>query len=332
MTVVRQMKRRRVLSTLGACAVSWPASIGAQQPAKKYRIGILTPAAQQWSAAEADALRQTLESLRYKVGDNLTIELRDADGQLQRLPQLAAELVAARVDAIVAVTTPATRAAMSATRTIPIIMASVGEPVATNLVASLRQPGANVTGVSIQSGEIAAKRLQLMKELVPAAERIAVLMHPDDPITAPQIHDVTAAAARIGVSATFLPVRERGDVDRAFAELVAWRAQAVLRLAGQSQVVTQPTIELAMRHRLPTMLVLKSDVRAGALMSYDADRVDSARRVAHYVDRMLRGGNPAVTPIEQPTKFELAINLRTAKALGLTVPMALLAAADEVIE
>ncbi len=326
------MKRRGVLSTLGACAVSWPFATHAQPRAKEHRIGILTPAPTQWPPAEADAWQRTLETLGYRVGANLTIERRDADGRLERLPRLARELVAARVEAIVAVNTPATRAAIAATSTIPILMASVGDPVATNLVASLRQPGANVTGVSLQVGEIAAKRLQLLKECVPAATRVAVLMHPDDPIAAPQMRDVTAAAARLGGAIKFLPVRQPGDVDGAFAELVAWRAQAILRLAGQSLLVSRPTIELAMRHRLPTMLVLKSDVRAGALMAYDADRVDAARRVAHYVDRVLKGGNPALMPIEQPTKFELAINLRTAKALGLSVPVALLAAADEVIE
>ena len=326
------MKRRAFIQAVSLAAFAVPRAVKAQQAGKQYRVGVLLPAAAQWTLAQEGVFRETLRDLGYNEGTNLTIELRDAAGRLERLPQLAAEIVRANVDVIVAVNTPGTRAAIDATKTIPIIMGLVGDPVATGFVTSLGRPGGNVTGVSTQLGELAAKRLQLLTEAVPTATRIAVLMNPDDPVVQPQIPDTKTAAGRLGIETEFLAVRDIGDLERAFATLLEWRAQAILRLAGQGQMVAQPTIELALRHRLPTMLILKSDVTAGALMSYDADRVAAFRRVAQYVDKILKGAKPADLPVEQPTMFELVINLKTAKAIGLTLPQSIVVRADEVIE
>ena len=326
------MRRRTFVQAIGLTAVAVPRAVKAQQARKQYHVGILLPAAAQWSPAQEGVFRETLRELGYNDGANLAIELRDAAGRLERLPQLAGELVRANVDVIVAVNTPGTRAAIDATKTIPIIMGLVGDPLATGLVSSLSRPGGNVTGVSVQIGELAAKRLQLLKEAVPTASRIAVLMNPDDPIVEPQIPDTKTAADRLGIETQFLAVRDVSDLEGAFAMLLEWRAEAILRLAGQGQTVAQPTIELALRHRLPTMLILKSDVTAGALMSYDTDRVEAFRRVAHHVDEILKGAKPADLPVEQPTKFELVVNLKTAKAIGLPLPHSIVTRADQVIE
>ena len=326
------MRRRAFVQAISLAAFAVPRAVKAQQARKQYRVGVLLPAAAQWSPAQERMFRETLRDLGYNEGTNLAIELRDAAGHLERLPQLAGEIVRASVDVIVAVNTPGTRAAIDATKTIPIIMGLVGDPVATGFVTSLSRPGGNLTGVSVQIGELAAKRLQLLKEAVPTASRVAVLMNPDDPIAEPQIPDTKTAAGRLGIETEFLAVRDVDGLERAFATLLEWRAQAILRLAGQGGTVAQPTIELALRHRLPTMLIMKSDVAAGALMSYDTDRVEAFRRVAQYVDKVLKGAKPADLPVEQPTRFELVVNLKTAKAIGLTLPQSIVTRADQVIE
>jgi putative tryptophan/tyrosine transport system substrate-binding protein len=329
---VGEVRRRDLLALLAGAAALRPIALRAQQAAKVYRVGVLTPSATQWSPLEDEAFRETLDSLGYKDGANLIIEFRDAAGRLDELSRLAGELARTNVDVIVAVNTPGARAAIGASKTIPIVMATVGDPVGTGFVKNLPRPEGNVTGISVQTGELAAKRLQLLKEAVPNADRIVILMNPDDPVVARQIPDVKAAAGHLGVETQFLVVRDEDDLKRAFKTLVEWRAQAIFRLAGQAQSLAPLTIELALRSRLPTMLVTKSDVTMGALMSYDSDRVESCRRVAQYVDKILKGAKPADLPVEQPTKFELVINLKTAKALGLTVPQPLLQRADEVIE
>jgi putative ABC transport system substrate-binding protein len=233
---------------------------------------------------------------------------------------------------IVAVNTPGTRAAIAATRTIPIVMAVVGDPVGSGFVDSLARPGGNVTGISNLSAELAAKRLSILKELAPAARRIGILFNPGDPITAPQLRDTGSAAASIGVEVSPFGATEVAALGAVFGKLSAWHADAALWLAGQAATLEKGTIDLARDRKLPVMYILKSDVRAGGLVSYFAEYVELFGRVGAYVARILKGEKPADLPVMQPAKFELAINLRTAKALALIVPPTLLARADEVIE
>ena len=247
--------------------------------------------------------------------------LRSADSKVERLPDLAAELVNARVDVILAIYTPGARAAINATKEIPIVMAIVGDPVGTGLVNNLARPGGNVTGISNMSGELASKRLQLFKEALPlAARRIAAIFNSDDPITALQIRDTEQTAQQLGVEVKFFAVRSQPTLASAFKDLHAWQAQGVLWLAGQTTPFIAGTIALATEHRLPLMVVLASDAREGGLISYFADHRELFKRAAVYVDKILKGAKPGDLPVEQPTKFELVINLKTAKALGITVP------------
>jgi putative ABC transport system substrate-binding protein len=322
----RGMKRRDFIAGL-MMPLFCPTALG-QQP-KTYRVGILTPSMLQLPAA---VFMRAMRELGYQEGVNLTMLWRDAAGRLDALPQLAGELVSEKVDVIVAVTTPSAKAARAATGSIPVVMCVVADPVATGLVGNIARPERNLTGVSNLGRQLTQKRLELLKEAVPEAVRIGVLLHPDDPIVIPQIADTKAAAERLGVEMRLVEVRDTSDLEAAFSAMSEWRTDAILRLTGQSVLVAKPTIELALKYRLPTMLLTKEDVGAGALMSYDPDRTELLRRTAYFVDKILRGASPGELPVEQPTKFELAINLRTAKTLGLSIPPTLLAPADEVIE
>jgi putative ABC transport system substrate-binding protein len=294
----------------------------------KPKVGVLTPAERQWEGA---AFREALRSLGYVEGSNILIDVRSAEGKLERMPELAAALINSDVDVILSVNTPSTRAAIEATKAVPIVMAAIGDPVGLGLVPSLARPGGNVTGLSNMSGDLAGKRLELLKEAVPAARRIAVMMHPDDPIVPIQVKDINATAARIGVELEIIPLRHAHELERAFQRAVHWRAQGLLRLAGQATVIGPPTAELALKHRMPSMLLLRQDVEAGALMSYFTDHQALFRRAATYVDKILKGAKPAELPVEQPIKFEFFINLKTAKQIGLTIPPNVLARADKVI-
>jgi putative ABC transport system substrate-binding protein len=306
-----------------------PLETDAQQAQKIYRVGVLTPSASQW---QPTVFREAMRDLGYRESANLTIKVRDAGARLEVLPQLAMDLVRDNVDVIVAINTPSTRAAIGATRTIPIVMSVVGDPLATGFVTNLSRPGGNVTGVSNLNREITAKRLQLLKEAVPAVTRVAVLFHPDDPISGPQVEDTKAAASQLGVEPKFFAVRDAEELPGTFAAMIDWRAQAILRLAGQAFPLSRPTVELALKHHLPTMMLTKQEVNLGGLLSYDSDRAELFRHTALFVDKILKGANPGELPVEQPRKFELAINLKTAKALGLTVPSSLLLRADRVIQ
>jgi putative tryptophan/tyrosine transport system substrate-binding protein len=261
----------------------------------KPKVGVLTPAERQWEGA---AFREGLRSLGYVEGSNILIEVRSAEGKLERMPELASALIHSGVVVIVAVNTPSTRAAIEATKSVPIVMTAIGDPVGLGLVASLAQPGGNVTGLSNMSGDLAGKRLELLKEVVPAARRIAVMMHPDDPIVPIQVKDINATAARIGVTLELIPVRQAEELESAFQKALHWRAQGLLRLAGQATVIGPPTAELALKHRLPAMLLVRQDVEAGALMSYFTDQQALFRRAATYVDKILKGAKPADLPVE----------------------------------
>lgn len=320
--------RRQALAAIALACLAVPRRAAAQQAQGRYRIGVLTPSATQWQSAVFVA---AMRELGYQDPASLTLIVRDAGGRLEALPGLANELVQAMVDVIVAVTTPGTRAAIAATGSIPIVMTEVADPLATGLVASLARPGGNVTGVTNLNREITAKRLQLLKETVPQLLRVAVLLHPDDPVAAPQAADVEATAAQIGVEPRFFPVRNVGELRDAFAAMAQWRAHAVLRLAGQALPLSRPTIELAVKHSLPMMLLTKQDVAQGALMAYDADRAELFRRAAHLVDKILKGAKPGDIAVEQPTRIELSINLKTARAIGLAIPSPVMLRADHLV-
>ena len=295
-------------------------AVDAQPPEQAVAtVGVLMPQSVSVYPSYA-AFLDTLWQLGYQPDGNLRVLLRSAEGKLDRLPAVAAELVAARVDVIVAVNTPGARAAMQATKQIPIVITHVGDPIGTGLVSNLARPGGNVTGISDMVGELAAKRLAILKDVVPSAKRIAVMFNPDDPITVPQMRDAERAAPRLKVEIRPFPVRGTGDLPETFRLMRAWRASAALWLFGQIQALQSPSIELAARHRLAVMVGTRQDVEAGGLISYFPDSAGLFRRTAEYVDRILKGAKPGDLPVEQPTKFDLAINLKTARALDLAIP------------
>ena len=309
-----------------------PLAVEAQQAGQAvHTVGVLMPQSVHVYPPYA-AFLETLRLLGYHQDGNLRLLLRSADGKLDRLPALATELVAARVDVIVAVNTPGARAAIQATKQIPIVMTQVGDPVGSGFVSNLARPGGNVTGISNMAAELATKRLSLLKEAVPSAKRIALMFNPEDPITVPQMRDAERAAPLLNVEIRFFPVRVTTNLPETFKHMLAWRADAALWIAGQQQAFQSRTIELAAKHRLPVMVSTPQDVEAGGFISYFADLFEMYRRTAVYVDRILKGVKPGDLPVEQPTKFELAINLKTAKAIGLTVPSSLRVQADRVVE
>jgi putative tryptophan/tyrosine transport system substrate-binding protein len=319
------MRRREFIALLGGAA-AWPVTARAQQ---MRRVAVLVPAQGQW---EPRVFRETLGSLGYQEGVNIRIDVVSAEGQLDRLPGLAADIVAAAPDVIVAVNTPSVHAAAKATSLIPIVSAAVGDPVLLGLVKSLARPEANVTGVANMSGDITSKRIALLKEIAPSARRFALFMHPEEPIVKAQLEDVERSAGSLGIEYRAFPMRTAADLQQGFEAAAAWNAHAVVRLAGQGFTLGPDTGRLATERRLPSMLQQKQDVEAGGLMSYFADHRDLWARVGVYVDRIVKGAKPRDLPFELPTRFELTISLKTAKALGLDVPATLLARADEVIE
>jgi putative tryptophan/tyrosine transport system substrate-binding protein len=326
------MRRREFISLLGGVA-AWPLAARAQQPSRVYRIGVLelSPAAS--NAANFDALRKGLRELGYVEGQNLVLDYRSADGGAERFPQLAAELLRLNVDLIVTRGTPAVMAAKNATGTVPIVMAASAEPVETGVVARLARPGGNVTGLSALSTELVAKRLELLRETVAGIRRIALLANMENPAVPSQWEEFKTAAPLLGFEAQLLDVRKSEDIARAFHTAIAQRADAIF---VQNDTVTltnrRQLVELAAKHRLPAMYNNREWIDAGGLIAYGVSYPDLYRRAAIFVDKIFKGATPADLPVEQPTKFELVINLKTARALGLDMPPPLLARADEVIE
>ena len=308
---------------------SGAASVAGAQPTTSPRVGVLVPQPSGW---EERAFRETLSGLVYSDGVNIILDVRSAEGQLARLPSLASELVRSGPHVIVAVNTPGTQAVIAATKTIPIVMVAVGDPVATGFVTNLARPEGNVTGVSSLCGELAAKRLSLLKEAVPTARRIAVMLNPNDPITTPQMKDAERAAPLIGIEVRFFSARTAVELDTVFELMLKWRPGAVMWLCGQQAALERRTMNLAQKYKLPVMPYQVQQVNAGGLIAYATNSADLSRRAAIYVDRILKGAKPANLPVEQPTRFDLVINLRVAKALGLTVPQSLLLRANEVIQ
>ncbi len=309
-----------------------PLAVDAQQAGQALQtVGVLTPQRLEQQAGYPTFL-ETLRLRGYQEGSNLRMLVRSADGKLDRLPALAAELVAAGPDVIVALNTPGARAAIGATKQIPIVMAIVGDPVAMGFVSNLARPGGNVTGISNISRELAAKRLSLVKEAVPGAKRIAAMFNPDDPLNALQKEDVQRAAPTLKVDVNFFPVQAPGELAETFKRIGAWRAEAALWLSGQSQALQPAAVKLAATYRLPVLGTYRAVVEQGGLMSYSPDDAELYRRTAFYVDRILKGSKPGDLPIELPTKFALVINAKTAKTLGVSLPQSLLLRADQLIE
>jgi putative ABC transport system substrate-binding protein len=273
--------------------------------------------------------REALRDLGYVDGRNVQFEIRAAQGQINRLPDLAAELVRSKVDIIVASLTPAVTAARRATNDIPIVMAPSGDPVATGLISSLARPGGNITGVSATAAELSSKNLELVRDILPTARNIAVLHNPNDPFARVRLEQLQQGARGLRLDIRPVTVRGNDEMPGAFASLARERPDAVI---VPGNLPTHPMIELALQHRLPAFSTQKPLTQGGALASYSASFPEMAREIAGYVDKILKGAKPAELPVQQPSKFELAINLKTAKALGLTVPPVLLARADEVIE
>jgi putative ABC transport system substrate-binding protein len=329
------MERRTFMAMLTGGIVVAPLAAEAQQAAKVPRIGYLSPNLAA-SPHLPEAFLQGLRDLGYVEGRNVVIEYRSAEGKFERLPALAAELVALKVDVIVAPITLAALAAKQATRTLPIVFSFAADPVGSGLVTSLARPGGNVTGLSILAPELVGKGLELLKQAVPAVSRVAALWQPG---AVPErsekdiLKGAEVAARALGVRLQFVEARGPADFDRAFSDMTRARAGA-LTVLPYSMFVTERRrlADLAAKNRLPTVFPLREFVDAGGLMAYGANLADLSRRAATYVDKILKGAKPADLPVEQPTKFELVINMKTARALGLTIPQSLLLRADQVIE
>src|SRR5713101_2715957 len=312
-----------------------PLAADAEQAAKVARIGYLTGSLAAFPQLR-EAFIQGLRDLGYVEGRNLVIEYRSPEGKPERLPALAAELVALKVDVIVAAGTPQPLAAKQATRTIPIVFAGASDPVASGLVTSLARPGGNVTGLSILAPELVGKCLEQLKQAVPGVSRVAVLWHPGGYPERTEkniLKGAEVAARALGVRPQFIEARGPDDFDRAFSDMTKARAGA-LTVLGSTMFGNERRrlVDLAAKNRLPAVYPWREFVDAGGLMAYGPNVADLYRRAATYVDKILKGAKPGDLPVEQPTKFELVINLKTAKALGLTIPQSLLLRADEVIQ
>jgi putative tryptophan/tyrosine transport system substrate-binding protein len=326
------MRRRDFINLLGGTTILWPLAARAQQAASPRRIGVLLVGLSP-ERKEVQVFRQGLRDAGYSEGRDVIIEWRLANGNYDRVPELAADLVRSKVDVIVQDSTVGTEVTRRATSTIPIVMALVLDPVGSGLVKSLAQPGGNVTGLSMMTTELYPKRLQLLKELIPQLNKVAVLWNPDHPFHAKVVEELKAVGPSHAIEMNFLAARTPERLGPDFSEITRANAQALY-------VVDDPIffahrmilLSLASTARLPTIYETRRYPEAGGLMSYGPDLHDLFRRAAIYVDRILKGAKPADLPVEQPTKFEFVINLRTAKALDLTVPESLLARANELVE
>ena len=326
------MDRRRFLLTLLAGAFAAPLAAGAQQAREVPRVGFLFYGSAGFSP-ELDAFRQGLNELGYIEGQNVAVEYRFASGRLERLQEVATQLVALRPSVIVAPGTPAAVAAKQATGMIPIVFAGVADAVGAGLVANFARPTANITGLTSNSVQLGGKRLELLKSVVPKASRVAVLYNPGDRSNVLTSNELQESAPTLGLTLKRLEVRRPGEFESAFAAMSRWRTDALFGAAGLLTTGhRQALVNLAARTRIPAIWGERQFVESGGLMSYSADFYDQIRRAAAYVDKILRGSRPGDLPVEQPTNFELVINLKTAKALGLTIPPSLLLRADQVIE
>jgi ABC-type uncharacterized transport system substrate-binding protein len=327
------MQRREFITIVGAAALAPSAVARAQQSMKVFRIGFLGSSLTAQTNTYYDALLSRLLELGYAEGRNLIVERRFTEGRNERYQPLATELLNLKVDIIIAPGTAAALAAKQVASTIPIVTVVVGDPVGSQLIASLDRPGENVTGMSSSASDITAKELELLKEIVPHLSRVAVLFNPTNTLHLALLKELEAAATILRVRLQFISVRAPDEIESAFEKMAKDLAGALITLDDPLMAVHSRRIaELAMLQRLPTISTERSYAEVGVLLSYGASFPDLFRRAATYVDKILKGARPAELPVEQPTKFELVINLKTAKALGLTIPPILLTRADEVIE
>jgi putative tryptophan/tyrosine transport system substrate-binding protein len=319
--------RREFIAVLGAASVAWPLLARAQQAVKIPRIGIID------DSPIWNFFRQALRDLGYVEGQNIAFEYRYAGGLPDRLAWISAELVRRPVDLIATFGTPATQAAKEATKTIPIVMMGVGDPVGAGLVSSLARSGGNITGNTILGPDVAGKQLQLLKEVIPSLSRVAFLWNPDNASHPAQLSELKIAAQTLNMNLLSIAVRSSDEFDIAFAAIMSERADAFLMTADPlHQVSIVRIIDFLTNNRLPGMFLSREIVVAGGFMSYGASVPDLLRRGALYVHKILQGTKPADLPVEQPTKFELVVNMKTAKAIGLTIPESFLLRVDEVIE
>jgi len=325
--------RRTFIGSVVGAIFAVPLATEAQQSATVARIGFLAGGSPAESAPSLEQFRLGLRELGYMEGQTIVIEYRWAEGKVERFGDLAAELVGVKVAVIVAPTSPAALAAKGATETIPIVFVTAGDPLGSGLVAGIARPGGNITGLSLVAPEIVAKQLQLLKEAVPRTSRVAVLSNPASSYSALMVKETGAAARSLGVQLQFVSVRAADPLDNSLSAVTKERPDALLVLFDPLLFAHRMRIaEFANNHRLPAMTPHKEYAESGGLMAYGPSLPDLYRRAATYVDKILKGAKPADLPVQQPTKFELVINLRTAKALGLTMPQSLLLRADEVIQ
>jgi putative ABC transport system substrate-binding protein len=324
------MRRREFITLLGGAA-AWPLAASAQS--KTPRIGFMGNSTAALEANLVDAFREGLREHGYEEGRNIVIEYRWADGKYERFPALVAELIAAKVEVIVTAGTPAALAMKKATTTVPLVMVAVGDPVGTGLVPSLARPGANLTGLSSVAPDLEGKRLQLLREVVPALSHVAMFINSLNPFHVSSMRQAHAAAQTMGIKLQLHDIRKSEDLDDAFAAIRKERPDAVLILADRVFLHNRERmIDLTKEQRLPNVNAYKELVEVGGLMSYGPSYEDMHKRAAIYVDKILKGAKPADLPIEQPSKFTFMVNLKAAKALGVTVPSQLLGLADELID
>jgi putative ABC transport system substrate-binding protein len=328
------MRRREFIAAIGGAVAARPLRAVAQQVGKRYTIGLLSAGTRPaQNGASWVAFSGALRELGWVDGKNVAFEHRYADNRLERLPELAAELVRLNVNVIVAIGTLAPLAAKRVTSTIPIVMTAAGDPLGSGLVASLARPGGNVTGMSLMAPDLGGKRLELLKELLPRLARVSVLWNAANPYSARVFKETQAAGQILGIEVQSLEVRDPDDLDGAFEAARRQHPDALDTVEDPFTGTYRKRIaDFALADHLPSLYGLREDVEAGGLMSYGANLAELYRRAAGYVDKILKGATPADLPVQQPTRFELVINLKTAKALGLTVPLSLLDRADEVIE
>ena len=329
------MRRREFIVLLGGAAAAWPLAVRAQQGDRTRRIGVLMPLGESDPEARRRiaVFTQALRDLGWSAPHTITFEYRYADGNPERLPALASELVQSKVDVIVTQAAQPVEAARNATATIPIVMASVGDAVGGGYVASLARPGGNVTGQTLVATEQSAKRLDLIKQIYPRLVRVAVLWNPHASGHRLQMKEMELAVPVLGMALQSIPVRNVEEIEAGLRAAMQAGAQAIVTMEDPLiQASRTRIVELAMRQHVPVMGEFRPVAAAGALMSYGASQVEMWRGAASYVDKILKGAKPGELPVQQPTKFELVVNLKTAKTLGITVPATLLVAADEVIE